>query len=309
MTKTTILNLILLGSFTLPNLAFAAPAGTNQLRLETGSSKRKDETAFSYSVSWRKNDENIHRSNGLTFINGIDSKNPSSSSEVAHKITKAINAGVAIESPHDRGAVAKQTNNKNEIIVSNNNGFDLTHITIRDYTNQKLQYSIPNKSFKAASVNIAIDIVYSAAVEYVAGFSSDIKQQSAGGGIRVTIDQNPPIEIDTHRRSSEKIEKALALALGSKAIYSSHPIFPNFVQLRSKNYKDFDGGEVQLPALNAKSIIIEINDPGLGVLTKFKFPDTNEPANIVGKVPFIIAFVILAIFAYLFYASKKKSSV
>ena len=306
MKKTKILNLTTLLLIALPNLLYALPAEQNQLLLQTGISKRVEETAFSYSVSWKKNDDDPRRSNGLTFINGTDSNSPHSAIDIAKKITKAINAGVIIESPHDRGATAKQTPNKPELLVGNQAGFDLTHITVRDYTNQELYYSVPNNSFKSASMVVAIDFVYSAAVEYVKGFSSNIKQQTMGGFVTVTIDDNSAIKITTTGKSNRDIEKELALAIGSGASFSSTPIYPNFTVLRSKNYKSFDGGEVQLPALNARSIRIDVNDAGLGVLTKFKFVNTNKKTESTSQLPYIIALIIIAFVAYLFYGRQKN---
>lgn len=192
-------------------------------------------------------------------------------------------------------------------MVSNKADFDLTHITVRDYTNQQLRYNIPGKSFKEASVDVAIDLVYSAAVEYVDGFSTGIKQEAAGGFVRVIVDKNSPIEIKTDGKSARQIEDEPAQALGSSAHFSSTPIYPNFVELRSKNFKSFDGGEVQLPNLNAKTIIIDINDSGLGVLTKFDFPDVNKPVDVVGKMPYIIGFLIAGILGLVFYSSKTKT--
>jgi len=308
MIKTKTLGLILLSTFVImPNVASALPAGQNQLLLQTGTPKRSGATAFSCLVSWRKGEANPHRANGLAFINGSDSEIPGTAIEVARKITKAINAGVAIESPHDRGAIAKNSKNKAEVLVSNKADFDLTHITVRDYTNQDLHFSIPGKSFNAASIDIAIDFVYSAAVEYAAGFSTGIKHEAAGGLVKVTIDKNAPIEIKTDGKSTRQIENELALALGSNAQFSSTPIYPNYVELRSKNFKPFDGGEVQLLTLNAKSITIDVNDSGLGVLIKFDFPDINKPTDIVGKMPYIIGFLIVGILGFVFYSSKKKS--
>ena len=218
-------------AITFPGVATALPAGQDQLRLQTGTPKRNGETAFSYLVSWRKGDSNLHRANGLTFINGSDTKKPTSDVEVARKIANSLNAGVAYESPHDRGAIAKNTKDKAEVLVSNKAGFDLTHITIRDYTNQELHYNIPGKSFQAASVDVAIDLVYSAAVEYVDGFSSGKNKKTAGGLVRVIIDNNSPVEIKTDGKSAKQIETELAQALGSNAHFSSTPIYPNFVEL------------------------------------------------------------------------------
>lgn len=294
-------------SLTLPGITWALPAKQNQLQIQTGTSKRSGETAFSTLVSWRKGDANAHRANGLIFINGFKTKKPTSEVEVARKIARGLNASINYEAPVDRGAIAKSTKDKAEYSVSNKAGFALTHITVRDYSNQQLHYSIPGKSFSAASVDMAIDLVYSAAVEYVEGFSAIGKKQTAGGVITVVIDNNPPIQIKTDGKSTDQIEKELSQALGSKAQFSSSPIYPNFVELNSRNYKEFDGGEVQLPNLNAKSITIDINDSGLGVLTKFHYPDVNKPTDVASNAPYIFGFLIAGVLAFIFYTTKIKS--
>jgi len=310
MIKRKTIHLAILFTFviTWSGITAAAPSGHNQLRLQTGTAKRSGETAFSYLVSWRKGDANLLTANGLLFINGKDAKTPTSDIEIARKISNKINAGVMIKSPNDRGVTAKYTKDKAEVLVSNKAGFDLTRITVRDYSNQETRYNIPGKSFNSASVRVAIDFVYSAAVEYVDGFSTGIKKEAAGGSVKVIIGNNSPIEIKTDGKSTRQIENELAQAIGSNAHFSSTPLYPNFVELRSKNYKPFDGGEVQLPILNAKSITIDINDSGLGVLTKFHFPDINKPTDVVGNMPYIIALFILAILGAIFYTKKSREN-
>ncbi len=296
--------LILLFTFTLSGVANSAVEGANQLRLKTGLSTRTGETAFSYLVTWRKGDEALKDINGLIFVNGTKTRAPSTAKEIAYNITKAINAAVVTRTPLDRGAIAK--NNKDEVIVNNKTGFELTRITVRDYSNQALSYSIPHKSFNTAKIGIAIDIVYSAAVEYIAGFSTAVKQETAGGYVSVKIDDNAPVKIITNGKTIEAIEAELAEALGAVADFSSTPIYPNFVQIRSKNYKSFDGGEVQLPSLNARSITIDIHDSGLGVLTKFVFGSVKQPVNLVSKVPYLIGILLASIIGFVLW--KKKTT-
>ncbi len=300
------LALLILFALTLPAITWALPANQNRLQIQTGTSKRSGETAFSTLVSWRKGDANAHRANGLIFINGFKTTKPTSDIEVARKIAKGLNASINYEAPVDRGAIAKSTKDKAEYLVSNKTGFALTHITVRDYSNQQLRYSIPDKNFSAASVDAAIDFVYSADVEYVEGFSAIGKRKTAGGEISVVIDNTPPIQIKTDGKSTEQIEKELAQALGSKAQFSSSPIYPNFVELNSRNYKEFDGGEVQLPNLNASSITIDVNDSGLGVLTKFHYPDVNKPTDVASNAPYIFGFLIAGVLAFIFYTTKIK---
>lgn len=302
-TKQLGLTTLIILTLTLSGRVYSAPEGKNQLLLKTGISKRVGETAFSYLVSWQKDGSALRQVNGLTFINGTEMPMPTTADDVAYKITKAINAAVVYQSPRDRGAIAKNT--KSEVLVSNQSGFDLTQLTVRDYSNQALQYSIPGKTFKAASAEMAIDIVYSAAVEYIAGFSTGVVQETAGGFVTVTIDNNAPIKITTDDKTITQIERELADALGAGASFSLLPIYPNFEQIRSKNYKSFDGGEVQIPALNAKSIIIDVNDSGLGVLTKFNFTNVKQSSNTVGKVPYLFGILIVGILGYLFFYKKK----
>jgi hypothetical protein len=297
------MTMLFIAVFSMSATVYASAAGTHQLRLKTGFSKRTGETAFSYLVTWRKGDEPARDINGLMFVDGTGMKSPTTDTEVAYKIAKALNAAIVTRTPQDRGAVAKT--NKAEMTMSNKEGFELSRITTRDYSNQALSYSIPNKSFKAAKTAIAIDIVYSAAVEYIAGFSTAVKQETAGGFVTVTIDNDAPIKITTDGKTTKEIEKELAAALGEGARYSSMPIYPNFIQIRSKNYKPFDGGEVQIPALNARSISIDVNDSGLGVLTKFEFTNVKQPVHIVSKIPYIIAVLFVGAFGYI-YLKKKK---
>jgi len=292
--------------FSAANSIQASPANTQQLELQTSESKRTGETALSYLVTWRKAESRLYNANGLTFISGTETDEPTSSSEVAYKLTKALNGAIDHDSPHLRGAIAK--NNKSTLTVSNRDGFDLTRITIRDYSNQELEYSLSGKYFDAAAVDIAIDVVYSAAVEYMRGFSKGVKQAASGGFISVTIDSKAPIKISTNGKTNEQIEKELANAIGSKAQFSSSPIFPNFEQIRSKNYKSFDGGETQISGLKARRIVIDVNDSGLGVLTKFDFTNVEKPVDMANNLPYIIGLLLASIFGYLFFTARKKKA-
>lgn len=302
--------LLFFSTLTLSSFSYALPAGQNQLRMQTSVSKRDGESAFSYMVTWRKDGSNVHRANGLTFIEGLKSKTPSSANAIARKAANAINSSINYDAPQERGAIAKNPKNSAELLVSNKASFDLAVITTRDYSNQLLNYSIPGKSFKAASVDLAIDIVYSAAVEYVDGFSAGIEHKSAGGFVKVTIDKKAPIEIKTQGKTTQQIESELAKIIGAEAQLSSTPLYPNFTERKSRNYKPFDGSEIQLRGLNAKSITIDVHDAGLGVLTKFKFPDVDKPTDIAGNIFGIIASILgVALLGYLLYRRKMATNI
>ncbi len=288
----------------LPVAAYSADQGANKIRLQTSASKRNNETAFSTMVAWRKDQGRVNKANGLSFVLGSKAKNPPNDVEVARKITRALSGGINYEAPHERGAIAEFKKGRPEMLVSNKQGFDLIRFTSRDYTNQTLSYDIPGKTFNQAGVDVAIDLVYSAAVEYIDNFASAISLKPAGGYITVTLDDKQPIKIKTDDKTTSQLEKELAQAIGSSASYSLTPIYPNFTQLRSRNYKEFDGGEVQLPRLKAKSLSIDIDDPGLGVLTKFSFPDVNKDNNESNSLTYLIALLVAAALGFVFYRKK-----
>lgn len=288
----------------LPSTGSAAAKGEDQLVIQTSTPKRQVETAFSSMVVWRKEQAGVNKANGLTFIKGRNAKKPTTDIEAARKFASALNGGINYEAPHDRGATAEYNKGENKVLISNREGFNLIRITSRDYTNQTLRYSIPGKSFSEANVDVAIDLVYSAAVEYIDNFASDISLKPAGGFVTVTIDNNTPIKISTDGKTTKQLETELAQAIGSKASFSLLPIYPNFTELKSRNYKAFDGGEVQLANLSAKSISIDINDSGLGVLTKFSFPDIHSADSDPDNMLYIFLLLIAAVLGYIFYARK-----
>jgi len=304
--KKSNLSILLACLMGLPSISTANPEKNDQLLIQTSTPKRTIETSFSSMVSWQKEGINFNKANGLTFIKGINDKKPMTAIEVAKKVSGSLNAAIKTEAPSDRGAISKLSNDKAELLIYNKESFAVDRITTRDYTNQTLSYSIPGKSFSSASVDISINLVYTAAVEYVRNFTSDIKYEAAGGTVTITIDNNTPLVVQTKGKSTLQLETEIAQALGSKASFSLLPIYPNFTENRSKNYKAFDGGEVQLIGLNAKSITIDINDSGLGVLTKFRFPNTAKAKNDSNNMFPIIGFLIAAGLGYFFYSRKKS---
>lgn len=290
----------------LPSISSANPERTDQLLIQSSTPKRSIETSFSSMVSWQKEGINFNKANGLTFIKGTDAKKPVTAHDVTKKVAGALNAAIKTEAPSDRGAATQINQNKAEFLIYNKASFAIDRITTRDYTNQTLAYSIPGKSFADAKVDISINLVYTAAVEYIRDFASDIKLEPAGGTVSIIIDNDAPIIITTKGKTTQQLETEIAQSLGSKAKFSSTSIYPNFTENRSKNYKAFDGGEVQLLGLNAKSISIDINDSGLGVITKFRFPYIAKVEKTSDNLFFIIGFLIAAGLGYFVYSRKKQ---
>ena len=298
--------LIITITASLPIISFAAQEGNDQLRVQTGAPKRTNETIFSSLVAWRHEDGENNKAKGLAFINGSNTKKTITDIDTAKIISKSLSAGVNYESPRSRGAMVKYSANKAEFVITNATGFDLNRVLFGDYTNQKLEYNVPGKKFSEAGVDIAIDLVYTAAVEYIDNFSSKSVPKTAGGTITVTIDNKSPIVIQTKGKNTKQLESELDKALGQIAHFSSVPIYPNIVELKSRNYKPFDGGELQLFNLNAKSIVIDINDSALGVLTKFKFPSIEKPEDsFENHIIKLVSLLLVAGFGYVFYARKK----
>ncbi len=292
----------------LSGITHAQPAGQDQIRILTSAPKRTGQTAFSNLIGWRKGVSYEGRANGLTFINGSDEKKPMSDKEVAHRIVVSSKGAMSYEAPADRGAKVEQVDGKAEILISSKEGFDFTHTTFRDYSNQKLSYNIPGKSFQSVNVGISINLVYSAIVEFVMATTTNKTTKASGGWVKVLIDNDPLIEIKTDGKTTEQIEKELASELKGKGIFSKSSIYPNHVESSSRNYKPFDGGEVQLLRLSANSITIDVNDPSLGVITKFDFPDVNKPVDVASRMPYIIGFTVLAVIAGLVFLNRRKSS-
>lgn len=292
----------------LPSIATAQLANQEQIHVQTSTPKKNGETAFSYLVSWRKGSGRTIRANGLMFIDGPDKRKPTTAVSAAHKMAIAFRDAVSYEAPTDRGIEVKHNKGESEILVANKEGFDLINATFRDYSNQTLSYDLSGNKFNESNVELAIDFVYAVDVEYIDGFPppADLNKVK-GGTVSVQIDDEPPIEISTEGKSTMQIENELATALKSRGSFSIIPIYPNFTTKKSRNYKPFDGGEVQLIDLSAHSITIDVNDSSLGVLTKFSFPDMNKPADVAGKIPYIFGVIItglILMFLYMAYGKK-----
>ncbi|MCK5888558.1 MAG: hypothetical protein KAG19_01290, partial [Methylococcales bacterium] len=115
-----------------------------------------------------------------------------------------------------------------------------------------------------------------------------------------------PIVLQTAGKSTTDLERELVKALGSQGKFSMLPIFPNFVELKSRNYKPFDGGEAQLSSFEIKSITVDMDDVGLGVLTKFNFSSIEASAGESNQMTYLIALLIAGVAGYFVYTSKKN---
>jgi hypothetical protein len=145
-------------------------------------------------------------------------------------------------------------------------------------------------------------------VEYLDKFSAHKSQTASQGQINVQLDQQPPVQIKTDGKTTVELEKELAQALMQASLGNS-ALVPHIVNKDTRNNKPFDGSEVQLLNLAAKRVSIEVTDPSLGVLMKFKFKDDNstvkvaEPRFMMGVFGVLIALVL----GYFVVRSRKKT--
>ncbi len=302
--KIKILNLIILSvllTATGPAFAITTPENQDQLRIKFSTPTKKGETLLSYTVTWRIDDGLTNRASGLTFIQGPDTRKHTSDVQAAKKMVIALNDAMEYLYPSWRGAKVEQPKDQPEIIISNKQGFDFTEVTVRDYSNQTISFDVLGDSFTSKQIGIALDVVYAADVENLAEFTPNKPKISSGGTVEVTLDDKETIIVKTDGKTTSQIEQDLAKALGGIASYSTSPIFPNLKDSTTRNYKPFDGGEVQVIGLPVKSISVNVTDSSLGILSKFAFPDTNKPTDVANRLPYLIFIGAGAVFAYFFF--------
>ncbi len=296
-------------ALSIPSLSMAMPAGQDHMRIITSQPKKEGQQPFSLMVNLRestKGSDHTGRANGLVFLNGPSHKQPTSAAEAARKIATAVNSALSYESPRDRAALVEYTKGEPEINITNKEGFDFIYTTYRDYTNQKVIFSVPGTTFSNAKVKISINLVYSAKVEYLPGTPGSLVTSASGGKITVQADNDKAIVIDTGGKTIVALEKELANALGSEGIFSKSSLYQNYVEKDSRNYKPFDQGETQLLSLNAQQISIDIDDPSLGVIAKFAFPDENKPADVANNAPIIAGIIIAGFLGFIAYNNYRK---
>lgn len=291
--------------------AFAANTAAEQdkLRIHTGIPRRASDSLFSYTVEWRIDDGELYRSTGLSFLNASKLDHDKPEAYIAKKLWTAMKDGMIQLDPNWRGVTVIQPKDQPELVIANKAGYSLTNITIRDYSNQALQYELADKTFSAEGVQLALDLVYTADVEYLDNFTSKKAQSASQGEIAIAIDGQTPIKIKTDGKTTQELEQELAGKI-SLAQLAQTPLYPGMVSTDTRNNKPFDGSEIQLLNLPAKSIAIDISDPALGVLTKFKFKDENRSLQ-VADPRFMLALLALATGLALFYFwrnSKTKLS-
>ena len=285
----------------------ATPYGRDQIRVHTGESGKPGDSLFALTSRWRIDGDVTYESTGITFVSGVDRPKPTTGPGVAKKLAIAMSDGMIKQYPSWRGVEAANVPGQAEMTVSNKEGFSLFKVTFRDYTNGKMTYDLHGKSYSAAKVGVSVDIVYSAAVEYLAAFTDTSKKMSAatGGGVDISIDGGQTISVATQGKTTEQIEQAIASKLLSGQI-SSSALYDHTTDGDARNSKPYDGSSVHFLNLPAKSITIQVNDPSLGVLMKFKFPDEDAPLSLVKPVQFTLLGGAVIALLWFFFGFKPK---
>lgn len=310
-TPTLALALSLLSSGMLCQTAHAVttPANQDTLRIHTSMPRRTSDSLFSYTAEWRIDDGELYRSTGLSFLNAakIDSATPAP--QITKKLLTAMKDGMIQLDPNWRGVTVSQPQNQAELVISNKAGYSLTTVTIRDYSNQALRFDLGGKSFAADGVQAAIDLVFTADVEYLDGFTSKKTLTASQGEIRIAIDEQKPVQIKTDGKTTRELEQEIAHALSASQL-SDTPLYPGMVSNDTRNNKPFDGSEIQLLNLSAKSIAIDITDPTLGMLAKFKFKDENHSVKVVEPrfMLGVLATIVILAMGYYWRRNTKKAA-
>lgn len=292
-----------------PTWAAMTPADSVVLRMQTGLPKKGNESLFSYTVEWQQDGEKLYRATGLSFLNAAKVENEDAAGKISKKIAGSLKESMIRLDPSWRGIIVSQPEDKPEVNIANKAGYALTSAVFRDYTNQSLSFDLPGKSFATAGVQLAIDLVYAADVDYLDGFTSRKAQTASQGIIEIQIDAQKPVLIKTDGKTTHQLETEIAHELTSAAL-SGSTLLPHVIGKDKRNNKPFDGSEVQIPHLAGNSIRIDIADPALGVLMKFKFKDDTSAAT-VDKPNFLMALLgllSLAAVGYILLQKKKKTA-
>jgi hypothetical protein len=289
-------------------LAETTPAGQDKLRIHTSQPKRNQDSLFSYTVEWRIDEKELFRSYAITFLNGKKFEGDTAGGLVAKKLVTAMKDGLIQLDPNWRGITVEQAQEHANFTIANKTGFSLTTVTVRDYSNQAVKYDLVDKTFTEAGVQLAFDLVYTGDVEYIDDFATRSVKNASQGEIIVKIDDEKPVHIKTDGKTTAELEAELAEHFGS-AHLSKTPVFPTLPSSDTRNIKPFDNSEVQFLNLEAKSISIDITDPELGVLSKFKYLDNNGAVHIFEPrlMMFLFALVSVLTVGFLWFKNRKSA--
>ena len=287
------------------SFAAVTPANQNQLRIHTSLPKKQGDSLFSYTAEWRQNGGKLYHSTGMSFLDANKQDPETGASKIAKKLASSIKESMIQLDPNWRGINVDQTDEQAEFIISNKSGYALTSVVMRDYTNQALSFDLMGKRFNTESVQIAFDLVLAADVEYLDKFSAQKPKTAGHGSIEISIDEQKPVSIKTDGKTTREIESEITHQLAGSQLGDT-TLVTSQIGKDTRNIKPFDGAEVQLLNAAAKTVHIDINDPSLGVLVKFKVKDTEATVSSESNNFGYILAVLLILLAGAFWYQKKS---
>lgn len=285
--------------------AASTPAERERLRIHTGAPKKAGESLFSYTAEWRQDGGKLYHSTGMAFLDANKSDELTNPVAIAKKLATSMKDGMTQLYPNWRGLNVEQPHEQAALLLSNKAGYALTTMVVRDYTNQAMSFDLVDKNFNTEAVQLAFDLVLAADVEYLDKFSAQKSKTAGHGEIEIKVDGQKPIQIKTDGKTTREIEAEIARHL-NLAKLSETTLVTSQANKDTRNIKPFDGSEVQLLNLAAKSVAIDVNDPSLGVLVKFKFKEDTADASAEPSLLFgALGLIGLAAGAY-FWREKRK---
>lgn len=287
--------------------AVTTPAAQNKLRIHTSLPKKAGESLFSYTATWQQDGGKLYHSTGMSFLDANKTDESTATAKIAKKLASSIKESMIRLDPSWRGLVVDQPQERAEFILSNKAGYALTSLVFRDYTNQALSFDLVDKSFNAEAVQSAFDLVLAADVEYLDKFSAQKSKTASGGEIEIRIDHQKPIQIKTDGKTTLELETEIARQLAGAKL-SETTLVTSQIGKDTRNIKPFDGSEIQLLNLAAKSVSIDITDPSLGVLVKFKFKDETPAINAEPRFMLILLGLLGLMLAGYFWRKRSQTS-
>lgn len=288
-----------------PAYAVTTPSGQNKLRIHTNLPKKTGESLFSYTAEWRQDGGKRYHSTGMSFLDANKLGESTSAARVTKKLASSIKESMIRLDPSWRGINIEQPQEQTAFILSNKSGYALTSVVVRDYTNQALSFDLVDNSFNAEAVQLAFDFVLAADVEYLDKFSAQKSKIASGGDIEIKIDNQTPIHIKTDGKTTSELETEIAKQLNAAKL-SKTTLVTSQIHKDTRNIKPFDGSEIQLLNLTAKSVSIDISDPSLGVLVKFRFKDENSNISTESQPMLLVLGLIGLIIGGYFWHRKTK---
>lgn len=246
------------------------PAGTQAVRVKMGIPRKNGISPYFMSLGWRADGGLEREASGIAYLNGSDRAAPDDGITAARKIVTAARKALLQVKPSERGVVIDQAMNGAaalpEVIYQNKLGFTLTKIVERDDSNQMGKTQLLDKPFATAQIELAIDVVD------IDLFNLSTRDPSSV--LRLWVEEGPTVQIQTPELDANEIEDQIAEALNASQIYASVEGSPLALDTAAEQRPvgmRFDGSEVHIPALQARALTVDLNDPTLSLITRVTF--------------------------------------